>query len=187
MVDFERVVWSGFGQVTAGVTVGYLHKSAASFADNSMPGDPHRPRVPGATNSFTLIPFAVMAGYRFTYLDDNYGIPLVPYVRGGIAYYPWWVSAPSGGFAEVCKGTGTEPDCDQNKALGASLGVQGAIGLALRAESIDAGTARSLRQSGLQHAGIYAEFSAAKVDGFGSDKKLSVGDRTLFAGIDFEF
>jgi len=34
---------------------------------------------------------------------------------------------------------------------------------------------------------IYAELSLAKVDGFGSATKLSVGDRTWFAGVDFEF
>ena len=45
----------------------------------------------------------------------------------------------------------------------------------------------SMRQSGIEHAGIYAELSLAKVDGFGSDKKLSVGDRTWFAGVNFEF
>jgi hypothetical protein len=45
----------------------------------------------------------------------------------------------------------------------------------------------SMRQSGIQHAGIYGELSLAKVDGFGSDKKLSVGDRTWFVGVDFEF
>ena len=42
-------------------------------------------------------------------------------------------------------------------------------------------------KSGIQHAGIYAELSLAKVDGFGSATKLSVGDNTWFAGVDFEF
>ena len=44
-----------------------------------------------------------------------------------------------------------------------------------------------MRQSGIQHAGIYGELSLAKVDGFGSSSKLSVGGRTWFAGVDFEF
>jgi hypothetical protein len=76
---------------------------------------------------------------------------------------------------------------DRAYALGASLGLTGAIGLAIRAERIDASAALSMRQSGIQHAGIYGELSIAKVDGFGSDTKLSVGDRTWFAGVDFEF
>jgi hypothetical protein len=65
--------------------------------------------------------------------------------------------------------------------------VQGSVGLAIRAESISASTAQSIRQSGFQHISLYGELWIAKVDGFGSDKKLSVGDRTWFGGINFEF
>ena len=80
-----------------------------------------------------------------------------------------------------------DPGCSSTKALGGSLGVQGSIGLAVRAERIDPSTANSMRLSGIQHVGIYGELSLAKVDGFGSESKLSVGDRTWFAGINFEF
>lgn len=90
----------------------------------------------------------------------------------------------NGDFAKICDSTGQM--CG-NKAYGASLGVQGSIGLSIRAERIDASAAMSMRESGIQHAGIYGELSAAKVDGFGSDKKLSVGGTTWFAGVEFEF
>jgi hypothetical protein len=80
-----------------------------------------------------------------------------------------------------------DPGCTQNRARGASIGFQASIGLAIRAERIDASAARSMRQGGVEHAGFYAELSLAKVDGFGNDKKLSVGDKTWFAGVDFEF
>ena len=79
------------------------------------------------------------------------------------------------------------PDCERNPARGASLGFTGSIGIAIRAERIDPSTAMSMQQSGIQHAGVYAELSMAKVDGFGSDTKLSVGDSTWFAGVNFEF
>lgn len=187
MLDVDRILWAGFGQVGVGGTIGYMQKTAHAFVMGSDPANPKRPTERGARNTFALIPFALTATYRFTWLDDSYGIPLVPYVRGGLSYYVWWVKAPNGSFAQVCKDDGMEPDCSQNKALGASFGVQGSIGLAIRAENIDASAAISMRQSGIQHAGIYGELSLAKVDGFGSDKKLSVGDRTWFAGVDFEF
>jgi hypothetical protein len=77
--------------------------------------------------------------------------------------------------------------CDKDKAAGASLGFQGSIGLSLRAERIDSGAANSMRESGIEHAGFYAEVSLAKVNGFGDSSKLSVGDTTWFAGVDFEF
>ena len=47
--------------------------------------------------------------------------------------------------------------------------------------------ARSMRDSGLDHAGFYAEVSTSWVNGFGSDTKLSLGDTTWSAGVDFEF
>jgi len=190
MLDVERIIWSGYGQIGVGGTIGYLQRSARAFAMGSNPTDLDRPRDANARNAFHLIPMALTATYRFTVLDDEYGIPLVPYVRGGLSYYVWWMTAPNDNFSVVCKdGTDTDadPSCSRDKALGASLGVQGSIGLAIRAERIDASAARSMRASGIQHAGIYGELSASKVDGFGSASKLSVGARTWFAGVDFEF
>jgi hypothetical protein len=185
MLDVDRIVWSGAGQLGVGLSLGYWQKTARAFTADSMPTDPNRARA-SDVNKFRLIPMELTAVYRFTQLDDEYGVPVVPYIRGGLAYYLWWISTPSG-YARVCSDGGTEPNCSQNKALGASLGLRGAIGLAIRGERIDAAAALSMRQSGLQHAGLFAELSFAKVDGFGSDSKLSVGDRTWFAGVDFEF
>lgn len=186
MLDVDRILWTGYGQVGVGVSLGYMSKNARAFVLGSDPADPERPRDRAARNTFRLVPFALTGTYRFTALDDDYGIPVVPYIRAGLAYYLWWIKAPGGGLASVCKDPTAEM-CSKNKALGASLGVTGSIGLAIRAERIDASTAMSMQQSGIQHAGIYAELSIAKVDGFGSDSKLSVGDKTWFAGVDFEF
>jgi hypothetical protein len=97
------------------------------------------------------------------------------------------VTAPSGDFAKSCVGPNTTDPCTKTTGAGASLGLVGAIGLAIRAERIDEAAARSMRESGIEHAGFYAEYNVGKVDGFGSDKKLSVGDATWFAGVDFEF
>ena len=186
MLDVDRVLWSGFGQLGVGVSVGYLGRKARAFTLNSKPTDD--PRARGAdVNKFRMIPTAVTAVYRFTWLDDEYGIPVVPYARAGLSYYVWWVSLANGKFAEACTDGSMTAGCTTTKGLGGSLGVQGSIGLAIRAERIDASAAMSMRQSGIQHAGIYGELSAASVSGFGSDKKLSVGDRTWFAGVEFEF
>jgi hypothetical protein len=99
----------------------------------------------------------------------------------------WWVDAPNGDFAKSCVDGSDAAMCETTSARGASLGFVGSIGLAIRAERIDVDAARSMRESGIEHAGFYAEYSLGKVDGFGSDKKLSVGDATWFAGVDFEF
>jgi len=184
MLDVDRVLWTGFGQVAIGGSVGYMQWFAHQFAESSDPTQTPRLRSPGDTNTFRLIPLALTASYRFTYLDDEHGIPVVPYVRAGLAYDIWWLKTNGD---SVCKDRSDDPMCERDPPHGGSIGATGSIGLSIRAERIDASTANSMRQSGIQHAGIYAELSLAKVDGFGSDKKLSVGDSTWFAGVDFEF
>ncbi|HEY0994163.1 MAG TPA: MXAN_2562 family outer membrane beta-barrel protein [Kofleriaceae bacterium] len=186
MLDVDRILWTRVGQVGVGLSIGYMQKTARTFAMSSDREATDRARA-ADENKFRLIPMALTGTYRFTWFDDNYGVPVVPYVRGGLSYYLWWVSV-NGELASACTAaTAMEAMCTRTKALGASFGLQGSIGLAIRAERIDAPTAMSMQQSGIQHAGVYAELSLAKVDGFGSDSKLSVGDRTWFAGVDFEF
>jgi hypothetical protein len=190
MLDVDRILWSGFGQVGVGFSAGYWQKTARAFTIDSMASDTKRVRS-ADHNEFRLIPTELSATYRLTWLDDNYGVPVVPYARAGLGYYIWWVSVADH-YAHACANPTNSAFCNDgqshnDRALGASLGVQGAIGLSVRAERVDASTAMSMQQSGIQHAGIYAELSLAKIDGFGSDKKLSVGARTWFAGVDFEF
>lgn len=185
MFDLDRVLWRDVGQLAAGITIGYLSNSAHAWAVcqpgdttcNDTPGDPNRTRSQGDTTSFHLLPLSLNASYRFTYLDDDYGVPIVPYARGGLAYYVWWIDGADGSISSYMG----------NSARGASMGLVGAVGLAIRAERIDSDAARSMRDSGIQHAGFFAELQAAWVDGFGKSSKLSVGDNTWFAGVDFEF
>lgn len=186
MLDVDRILWHPMGQLGVGGSIGYMQKTAHAWVEGSVPGSPDRMRSSGDENTFRLIPLALTATYRFTYLDDEYGIPLVPYVRGGLAYYIWWVRTNGSTSGACWDGTHTQ-GCDADPGRGASLGFVGSIGLAIRAERIDANAASSMKQSGIQHAGFYGELSMAKVDGFGSETKLSVGDTTWFAGVNFEF
>jgi hypothetical protein len=183
MLDVDRVLWSGVGQLAVGGHLGYMQKSAHPYADGSLEDDEFRPRSTSSDTAFHLIPLAATATFRLTYLDDMFGVPLVPYVKGGLSYYAWWISGADKTFAESCAADGTM--CDT--ARGGSVGYEGSIGLSIRAERIDANAAMSMKNSGIQHAGFYAELFWAKVDGFGSGSRLSVGDTTWFAGVDFEF
>jgi hypothetical protein len=186
MLDVDRILWRGFGQLGVGGTIGYMQKSARAWVEGSDPADPMRPRSTGDKNTFHLLPLMVSGVYRFTWFDDQFGIPIVPYARIGLAYYLWWVRT-NGTTAKVCEGGSTMPGCDADKARGGSLGVVGSIGIAVRAERVDKAAASSMRATGIQHAGFYAEWSVGKVDWFEPDKRLSVGDSTWFAGVDFEF
>ncbi len=177
-MDLHRVWTTRFGQIGAGMSFGYFGKTADAWRPMS-----NTERAPGNETSLRIVPIEATAIYRLSQLDDNWGIPLVPYARGGLAYSLWWVRRPDGELSKACDGTMAQ--CD--RGIGASAGLVGAVGLAIRAERIDGDAARSMRDSGLDHAGFYAEMSTSWVNGFGSDKKLSLGDTTWSAGVDFEF
>jgi len=184
-----------FGQLGVTGSLGFMSKSARAFqvddnGDLIIDDDTGLPmRAPGDNNKFRLIPMSLGVVYRYTQLDDLYHIMVVPYGRLGLSYYYWWVTAPSGNIAEVP--TADCPDlegCTGDKARGGSLGWQATAGLALRLERIDRDAEVALRtELGIEHAGFMIEYTYAVVDGFGSDKKLSVGDATWFGGINFEF
>jgi hypothetical protein len=180
MLNVDRFLWTGFGEFGVGLGVGYMSKTAQAYTMDSDPMSPTRTRSPGDQTSFKLIPLQITASYRLTYFDDDYGIPIVPYVRGGVGYYIWWATAPDGSFS-------TDPNDSSNKALGGTAGLVGAVGISVRAERIDASAAQSMHESGLEHAGFYGEINAGWVDGFGKSTKLDVGATTWFAGVDFEF
>lgn len=186
VLDVDRILWRGFGQLGVGGSIGYMQKTAKAWLDGSSPDDPMRPRSPGDENTFRLMPLALTGTYRFTWLDDEFGIPIVPYVRGGIGYYLWWITT-NGDTSKTCWDGSDTPDCDADKAIGGSFGLVGSVGIAIRAERIDPAAASSMRASGIQHAGFYAEWSVGKVDGFRPETKLSVGDSTWFVGANFEF
>lgn len=182
------------GQLGVTGSLGFLTKSARAFQvdDNGdvVTNEDGVPiRAPGDSNKFRLIPMSLGVVYRYTQLDDLYHIMVVPYGRLGLSYYVWWVTSPSGDIAEVPTADCPDLDgCTGNKARGGSLGWQATGGLALRLERIDPDAEVALRtELGIEHAGLMIEYTYAVVDGFGSDKKLSVGDTTWFGGINFEF
>ena len=179
LVDVERFFLFPLGQVGVAGTLGFAQKTANAFAPCPADDPECMPeRADGDKTSFRLLPLSLGAVYRFTMLDDQWHVPVVPYARAGLSYYLWWITAPDGTVSEI----------DGDRALGASLGWQGSLGLAVRAERIDAQSARNLRNDlGIEHAGFYGEVMYADVGGFGAEGKLSVGALTWFGGLNFEF
>ena len=182
------------GQLGLTGSIGFLSKKARAFQVDEDGGvitnDDGVPiRSEGDWNRFRMIPMSLGVVYRYTQLDDLYHVIVVPYGRFGLSYYVWWVTGPGGSIAEVPTDDCPDLDgCTGDRALGASLGWQASGGLAFRLERIDRDAEVALRtELGIEHAGLVLEGTYAKVDGFGSDKKLSVGDVTWFGGINFEF
>jgi hypothetical protein len=198
VVSLDRFFMFPSGQLGVTGSLGFTKQYANAFqvddAGNPQVGaDGKFVRSSGDRTKFRLIPTSLGVVYRFTRLDDDFGIPVVPYGKAALSYYLWWFTDPNGDISEsptaACPNAGAPgAGCDGDRAQGGSLGYQGTLGIAVRAERVDPGAEVSLRtEMGIEHAGFFAEVQMAKVDGFGASDKLSVGDTTWFGGINFEF
>lgn len=191
----ELIYWLGFewqfyklgGPLSIGLDIGFFTDSATARLTN--PGDPVVPEPgvdpasvpaklsPADKNRFSMVPLAILAGYRFSYLADKTPVPLVPYVRAGMNYSFWWSQKGSGNLVRDPQG---------EKVRGGTLGWQGQAGLALRLDGIFRRAGRLMDgRFGINHVSLFGEFSIAK-SGLGG-KKFNLGDKTYYGGLLVEF
>jgi hypothetical protein len=193
-LELDRYLLYPAGQLGVAAGLGYLRTSANAFeiddAGDILIDENGKPvRSPGDETSFRLLPLWAGVVYRFTHGDDRWGVPIVPYVKGGLSYSLWWITRPDGAVAYVPVDPACEGDtCERIKARGGTLGWQASLGLSIRAERFDAKAARSLQSDlGVEHAGFFFEACLARANGLGMADKLRVGDLTWFGGVNFEF
>jgi hypothetical protein len=182
-LELDRFFLYPAGQLGIAIMAGYTRDSAKAFAENPATGQPdYTTRAEGNDTTFHLVPTALSAVYRFTYLADKTHIPLVPYAKFGLSYYVWWITKGDGSVTDM--EVNGKPD---NEAAGGTLGWQGTVGLSFRADALDPAASKNQETEwGIDHTGFFAEVTKAKVNGL-MERKLNVGDTTWFAGVNFEF
>ena len=137
--------------------------------------------VSGATsNDFTVLnvmPFALLGVIRVDVLADELGVPLVPYFKGGINWYLWWIL-----------GAG------ETQEKGGTPGWQLSPGIALRLDGFDKMSARTFdNETGVNHSFIFFEFTYAVVEGLGGKDHMYLSPMdlvphgTFLAGLGIEF
>jgi hypothetical protein len=177
-MELDRFFLYPGGQLGVTLGLGYYQRTTRSFAQLNGEPDFTGPRAPADNTAFHLMPLTLGAVYRFTTLADRTVVPIVPYAKLGLEYGLWWISKTNGLASVPGKGD----------ASGGSFGWQGALGLSVRMDAFDPGAARNMQmEMGVEHVGFFAELSYANVDGFGDSHKMTVGDATWSAGINFEF
>ena len=125
----------------------------------------------GEDTVLNVVPVYYSAAFRCDILAERWSIPLVPYVKAGIATYYWWV-LNAGGTAEW----GWTPGWFFNP------------GLMLQLDILEPSTARVFDSSiGVNHSYLLVELMWAGVDGFGRGKSMVLSDLSFTAGIAFEF
>jgi hypothetical protein len=197
-----------FGVLGVGISAGYHYRTAKSFGrepksqlycqvqDNGSGGRRYVPTATEVTyndcisddeDKLNVVPMSVLLSYRFDVLDRRFGIPIIPYVKVGLAYYAWWFGNSSSYVSTI----NTTDSNGQPKTLdssGGSLGLVVHPGLALNLSALDPSAARAIDQEvGLNRVTLFVELNYSWVNGFGRPRNLDLSDTSLSAGLGFEF
>jgi hypothetical protein len=164
--QFFRIIDVSFG--LAG-SLGFMQESARSLTESGS-----------ESNDYTVlnvIPFAVLGVIRIDVLADELGVPIIPYFKGGVNWYFWWILG-----AGATQETGGTPGWQINP------------GVALRLDQFDKMSARTFdNEVGVNHSFLFFEFDFAVVEGFGNGDNMYLspqnlpGKGTWQAGIGVEF
>lgn len=155
-------IYRGIGTAGIGASFGFMQ-----FVGKGVYGVSQNPSRD--TTVFNILPLTLELFYRFDWLADRVPVPLVPYIRGGLAYDIWWVTTGTG---EVARFDGSNPDDPDDDATGrgGKLGVTGTIGIALLLNQLEPAASRSLyNTTGIRGVYLFGELQGSKVDGFGSE------------------
>ena len=140
-------------------------------------------------NVLNVMPFALLAVVRIDALADLVGVPLVPYLKMGLAWYLWW-TLHAGKIGEF---DNPDPEGENEKAVGGTLGWQFNFGLAFRLDWLDEMSARTFdNEVGVNHSYLFFEFLVARIEGFGRNEYMwlspkNFGHATFQAGLCLEF
>lgn len=148
--ELQRFFYQGIGTAGFSLTVGYAEKFG--YTRKASDGTQSSER-----SGFHVLPLHLRALYRFDYPALRWGIPLVPYLKPGLVYIPWWVS----------KGDKIE-ETDAGQGVGGSLGVELAAGVSLLLDVLEPRLARDFdSELGINHSYLFAEYAYSKVNNFG--------------------
>jgi len=154
--EVDRFLWQKYGAVGVGFAFGYAEK----YGPAKVVTTPSTPEGTTTTEKTALkiLPLRLLAVYRMDYGALHWGIPLVPFVKVGLAYTPWWVT----------KGGDTET-FDGQTGSGGKWGYSLAGGVALMLDFLEPDLSRNLAtDTGIEHTYFMAEYVNDNTPGFGS-------------------
>jgi hypothetical protein len=129
------------------------------------------------TTTLSTVPLRLLAVYRFQWFNEAFGIPLVPFVKAGLAHTIWWITNGTGGVAGFGEG----------KALGGKWGYQLSGGLAFELNILDREAARDFDQQwGVNSVLLQVQYARLTADNFGG-AGIDLSDDAWLFGLAFEF
>lgn len=157
------------GTIGPALAVGYTSMSAPALKIDGT-------CCSAANTNLEIFPFSALAVFRADVFMRDFGIPLVPYAKGGLDVAIWrtWDD-----------GTGTS--VGNKKGNGLSVGPHLAAGIALQLNAFDRGAARQLDEAtGINNTYLYFEGMWSGLGEVGGNM-LRVGTTTWVVGLSMEF
>jgi hypothetical protein len=168
-LELDYQFWRPFGSLAVGFALGYAEKFAPAV-------DATTSTAASESTGLRIFPMKLLAVYRWDWAAIKHNVPLVPYVKAGFVFEPWW----------VVKGGKTET-ADGREGIGVRFGVAATLGLALQIDFLDPRLARDFDTSaGVNHTYLFAEWSITEVNNFGSTG-LDLSSRSPYFGLAVEF
>lgn len=170
-VEVDRYLYQGIGAAGIAVSIGYAEKYGHALVASSGGAT-----ASAETAGFFVLPIRVGGVYRFDWAALKYGVPLVPYLKAGLVYTPWWTT--KGGQIEYADG---------KRGAGGRFGYGGTAGLGLMLDVLEPRLARDFAVDvGVKHSYLFAEFTYEDVNDFGQPG-LDLSSRHWMFGVSFDF
>lgn len=170
-VDYQALRIPYLGTLGPGIGFAYTKSSASAFLTDS--NDIDRGSEP---TSLTIFPMYLVGVLRADVIARETPVPLVPYLKLGVGYALWTVSAG-------------EDTANVNGVVGrgASYGPQFALGGMFLLDSIDRASANELDANfGVNNSYLFVEWFVSHLDGFNAGDQLQVGTNTWVLGLALE-
>lgn len=167
-LGFEWLVFKKFGSIGIGASVGVSWATGPirDQSGNTITKEQTTTNADGTQTTETVdvtqtayvIPIRLDISYRLDYFALNYGVPLVPYIRGGLNYSLFFVTDGDGNISSTSDGS---------YAFSGNIGFHFAVGLQLQLDFIDPVAARTFDvEAGVNHTYLFVEWSFSWVGQF---------------------
>jgi hypothetical protein len=181
-IEADHYFWDTYGTIGAGASIGYAEKYAlvrvCSSPTSCGPND-------GSTSdktSLKVVPIKALGLYRGDYWLQHFGFPLVPYLKLGVVFNPWW-----SGKGSLGTDVATAPDGTTVTAQGGKWGAEVVAGVSFLLDYLEPKLAHDFYSDlGVVHTYLFAEFTYAAVNNFGGAGLNLSGAYGMF-GITFEY
>jgi hypothetical protein len=179
--EWQAVRLGPVAQLGLGVSLGYTSIVEKAPFTEMMTGAPSMWARGSEETGLFIVPTTAHLVLRFDGLArHNRWIPLVPYVKAGLAYDFWWITNGSGVAHQTI--TNADGSTMRQDIAGGSLGWHAALGLSLMLDTFEPRLARGWdQQQGVNHSYVFFEYYFTDLAGFGRPQ-LNVGNFSTASG-----